>query len=56
MKRFLLSLHVTRWLRVVAVAGVVLTSVASVETAMDKADVTLSSLSTFTANAWCPRC
>lgn len=56
MKRLLPSLHVTRWLRVVAVAGVVLTSAASAETAMAKVDVSLTSSSMFTANAWCPRC
>ena len=56
MKRLLSSLLVTRWLRVVAVAGVVLTSTASVGTAMAKDDATLTSSSMFTANAWCPRC
>lgn len=56
MKRLLLSLHVTRWLRVVAVAGVVWASAAAVDQESDEGAYSTASSASRSANAWCPRC
>ena len=55
MKRLMASLHVTRWLRVVAVAGVVFASAASVDKEGTE-DAAPSYSAARTSNYWCPRC
>jgi len=54
MKRLMSSLHFTRWLRVVAIAGVVLAYGAADASAKD--DTTVKSSSTMSAYSWCMRC
>ena len=54
MMRLLSSLHFTRWLRVVAVAGVVLASAAAADSDADQP--AQPAYRTASANSWCPRC
>ena len=51
MKRLIASLHVTRWLRVVAIAGVMLGTAAVVD--QDQAEAAYRATS---FSAWCSRC
>lgn len=56
MKRLMSSLSVTRWLRVIAIAGVVVAAAASVDEAAAQDGVSITSSSAQSANSWCPRC
>ena len=55
MKQALSSLNINRWLRVVAIAGVVMASAATVADAK-AGDNTKGRMSSSISNSWCPRC
>ncbi len=56
MKRLMSSLHVTRWVRVIAIAGVVVAYGATADKDMSKDGGSASYSAARSSNGWCPRC